>query len=420
MSVTVGWAQSVRPVDRVVAVVNDGIVTERELAARVGVVRVTDPRAAASLSEQSLREQVLEQMVLEQALVQRARERGITIDEGQIDRGLEAIASNNRVTVDTLRRRLEAEGASIDAFREQIRAQIAEVRLRELEVESTLRVSDADVEAFLADPANQERSVPEYRIAQIFLSLPETPDPELLAQRTERMRAVRERVRQGESFETLAREISEGAEAEQGGSFGWRSADQLPGLFVSAIEPLSVGDTSDIVRSPAGLHLLKLQERRGGGSGAGGEPLQQTRVRHILIRTGVGGRSEAEARQLLDRVRSRLVDGSARFETMARQYSEDGSASRGGELGWVAPGNTVPEFERAMGELDPGEVSPVVQSPFGLHLIQVIERRTSGSTADRAKERARQMLLRRRSAEAWSDWLAQLRDQTYVEMRLEP
>ncbi|MEZ5659680.1 MAG: peptidylprolyl isomerase [Burkholderiaceae bacterium] len=408
---------AVKSVDRVIAVVNDEIITARELDARLGAVRASQPAdALARLGPEALRQRVLEQMVIERAQAQRARELGIVINDAQIDRGIAAIAGNNRISVDELRARLRADGVTMESFREQVRAQLAEVRLREIEVESRIQVTDADVEAYLADPANAAREAEQVRLAQIFLRLPENADAARRDARMQELRALADRIRAGESFEALARTHSEGDEAAQGGSFGWRDLNRLPGLFVSAIEPLSVGAISDIVVSPAGLHLLKLQERRGGGSDA---PVTQTRVRHILMRAdGLGSEADA-AETALGRVRTRLVDGSASFEAMARQYSSDPSASRGGELGWVGPGDTVPEFERAMNALEPGQISPIVRSPFGLHLIQVIERRQGGSSKERERQMARQTLRKRRADEAWGEWLAQLRDQTYVEYRLE-
>ncbi|MEZ5650193.1 MAG: peptidylprolyl isomerase [Burkholderiaceae bacterium] len=414
------WSQSaVQPVDRVIAVVNDEVITARELDSRVAAVRSSQPAGAlAGVAPEVVRQRVLEQMVIERAQEQRARELGIKVSEAQIDRGVESIAANNRISIAQLRSRLRADGVSMDSFREQVRAQIAQVRLRELEVESRIQISDADVDAFLANPANRKQEAPEVRVAQIFLRLPENPDQTQLEARRGELRALADRARAGEPFEALARQYSESEEASGGGSFGWRPLDRLPGLFVSAIEPLAAGELSDIVVSPAGLHLLKLQERRGGA--ADDKPVTQTRVRHILMRPDASGNNETEIERTLERVRSRLVDGSASFEAMARQYSVDGSASRGGELGWVGPGDTVPEFERAMSGLDAGQISGIVRSPFGLHLIQVIERRQSGSGRERARQSAKMALRQQRADEAWAEWLAQLRDETYVEYRLEP
>lgn len=412
---------AIQPVDRVVAVVNDGVVTARELEARVRNVLSGNDRTAemaARLDRETLRRRVLEDMVLEKAIVQRAREMGIVVDESQVDRAVESVAAANRLSLPELRERLRADGIALPAFREQIRDQIAQTRLRELEVESRIQVSDADVDAFLADPANGQGGKAEYRVAQIFLRLPESPSAEQVQARRAELAQLRERTLAGEAFDALASRHSEGAEAENGGSLGWRSADQLPGLFVAAIEPLQAGGVSDIVASPAGLHLLKLEGRRGAGDAQGA--VTQTRVRHILMRPGEDGRTESDVVETLERVRARIQEGTARFESMARQYSSDPSASRGGELGWVYPGDTVPEFERAMDGLAPGAVSPVVRSPFGFHLIQVLERRDTAGGAERERQRARQVLRQRRSEDAWREWLAQLRDQTYVEYRLEP
>jgi peptidyl-prolyl cis-trans isomerase SurA len=321
--------------------------------------------------------------------------------------------------VSQLRDKLAADGMDFATFRKDIRGQIVRARLREAEVDSRIQISEADVDAFLESSDKTQGSAVELNIAQVFMKLPEEPDAQTLTEVTARMEQARERALAGEDFAALARSLSQAPEAGQGGSLGWRTADRLPGLFVEGLRGLEPGGLSKVIRSAAGLHLLKLVEQRGGAADvADGKPLTQTRVRHILMRVD-SERGQAEAERTLQLVRERLQSKQVTFEAMARQYSADGSASRGGELGWLYPGDTVPEFERAMNALEPGQVSEPVRSPFGLHLIQVVERRQSGNADDRKRQLTRQKLREKRSDEAYREWLVQLRDRTYVEYRLE-
>jgi len=414
-------AQSALPVDRVVAVVNSEAITAGELALRL---RVAERQLRAQNIEAPpadlLQKQVLERMIVDRAQSQAARELGIRADEAQVDRALAAIAQENQLTIGQLRERVERDGTSFARFREDIREEIVRQRLREREIDSRIQVSDADIDAFLASQPKGAQPAAELHVAQILLAVPEGATAEQIERQRLRGEEVVRQLQRGNDFARLAAAFSDAPEAMSGGSLGWRTPQRLPQLFLDALSSLGPGQVSGLLRSPAGFHVLKLVDRRStdGAPGVGGAPVTQTRARHILIRPNEIV-SEDEALRRLREIRQRLQGGSGSFEDLARQYSVDGSAGRGGDLGWVYPGDTVPEFERAMNALAPGQISDPVRTPFGVHLIQVLERRTDEASPDRLRQMARQALRERRIDENYQDWLRQLRDRTYVEYKLE-
>src|SRR5690606_30700505 len=414
-------AQSTVPVDRVVAVVNSEAITARELALRL---RVAERQLRAQNIEAPpadvLEKQVLERMIVDRAQSQAARELGIRVDEAQVDRALAAIAQENQLTIVQLRERVERDGTSFARFRDDIREEIVRQRLREREIDSRVQVSDADIDAFLASQPQGAQPAAELHVAQILLAVPEGATAEQIERQRLRGEEVIRQLQRGNDFARLAAAFSDAPEAMSGGSLGWRTPQRLPQLFVDALSNASPGRLSGLLRSPAGFHVLKLIDRRstGSGPGVGSAPVTQPRARHILIRPNEIV-SEDEALRRLREIRQRVEGGSGAFEDLARQYSVDGSAGRGGDLGWVYPGDTVPEFERAMNALAPGQISDPVRTPFGVHLIQVLERRTDEASPDRLRQMARQALRERRIEENYQDWLRQLRDRTYVEYKLE-
>ena len=309
---------------------------------------------------------------------------------------------------------------SFAQFREDVRQDILLNRLREREVDSRLQVSDSEIDNFIADQAEFPPTPQEINLAQILLRVPENATPQRLDETRQRADDLVAQLKGGADFARLAASFSNASEALQGGELGWRNVDRLPTLFVDAVKGVKVGDIAPIVRSPNGFHILKVLGRRSAVAGKlAGAPVQQTHVRHILLR--VSGRDIPSRRQSAASKSSRYASRPDRSNsaTLARLHSVDPSGSRGGDLGWVYPGDTVPEFERAMNALKIGEVSSPVQSPFGWHLIQVQERRTEPASAERSRQAARQALRERKSEEAYQDWLRQLRDKTYVEYRFE-
>jgi len=409
-------AQRAGTVDRIVAVVNRDVVTASELAERVDEAQRQLRRQNTPLPDRALLERrVLERLVLDKAQMQLARESGIRVDDVQLDRAIERIAEGNKMTLAAFRAVLQKDGVPYDRFREDVRAQIVITRLREREVDDRIEVSESEIDLYLEENKGGGAARNEYNLAHVLIRLPEQASPERIESARARAEKARAEALAGVDFARVAAAHSDAPDAIQGGVLGWRPEDRLPELFVSALRGMRPGDVSEVLRSPGGFHLIKLIERRGAESGP---VVTQTRVRHILLRTNEVV-SEAEARRRLLDLRQRVVVGGVDFAELARLHSQDGSAARGGELGWVLPGDTVPEFERAMNELKPGDTSEPVKTPFGWHLLQVMERRQGGLTLERRRLQARQALRERRADEAYEEWLRQLRDRSYVEIRLD-
>jgi peptidyl-prolyl cis-trans isomerase SurA len=295
-----------------------------------------------------------------------------------------------------------------------MRNELILAKLREREVENAVVVTDAEVETEVARASKDRGGEIEYQLQHILVTVPQQATPEQIDVRRRRAMQALAEVRKGAAFAQVAASYSDAPDNLQGGSLGWRPAGRLPSLFLDALEKLQPGDVTDVLRSPNGFHIVKLLEKRGKDKAAA---ITQTHARHILIKTKEGV-SESEVRDRLARLRERIVSGED-FAELARVNSEDGTASKGGDLGWISPGETVPEFERAMNALRDGEMSPPVQSPFGWHIVQVLERRTEEMSEERKKLAARQTVRARKADEAFQDWLRQTRDRAFVEDRLE-
>ena len=322
-------------------------------------------------------------------------------------------------SVQVLRQRLEADGVSFAQFRDDIRQDIILNRLREREVDSRIQISDSELENFIAAQAGVAADSEEINLAQILLRVPENAGSDRIDATRQRADELMAQLKSGADFARVAASFSNAPEALQGGDLGWRNADRLPTLFIEATKGLKPGDVSPVIRSPNGFHILKVLGRRSGvDSKLASGPVQQTHARHILMRVS-DLTPEPEVKRRLEEFKTRIEAGQIEFGTLARLHSVDPSGSRGGDLGWMYPGDTVPEFERTMNALKVNEVSAPVRSPFGGHLIQVLERRTEQASAERARLQARQALRDRKSDEAYLDWMRQLRDKTYVEYRLD-
>ena len=403
-------------VDRIVAVVNSEVITALQLRARIEQAKRQLTRQGVELPPDNVLErQLLERLIVERAQVQLAQETSLRVDDATLERAIERIAGNNKLSVEQLREALEKDGVAWNRFRDEIRTEILLTRLREREVDSRVVVTDAEIDNFIANNPDAF-SGQEFSVAHILLRTPEGATPQQIEAVARRAEQVMTRLRSGEDFARVAAEVSDAPDGLSGGALGWRPLDRLPGLFADAVRRMQPGETSPILRSAAGLHIVRLVERRGGGAEAV-QQLEQTRARHILIKTSeVLSDTDAEAR--LRAIRERVVNG-ADFGELAKASSADLSAAKGGDLGWLNPGDTVPEFERAMNALQAGEVSPPVRSPFGWHLIQVMERRVQDVTDERKRSAARQALRERKAEQAYEDWVRQLRDSTYVDYRLE-
>jgi len=419
------FAQSARPeqtapartelIDRIVAVVNKEVITQYELAERMNRVRKELERRGTSLPDRGeIERQVLERLIIEKVQLQYARETGVRVDDLELDRTVSRVAEGNKLSLTEFRKTLERDAINFDGFREELRNEILMNRLRDREVTGKITVSEGEIENLLLEQGERKDIATEYNIAHILVRVPEQASPEQLETRRARAEEAVKRLKDGADFAQLAAAYSDAPDALQGGVLGWRSQQRLPELYVEALASLKPGDISGVFRSPAGFHVLKLLELRGAGA-----PLlvEQAHVRHILIRTNELV-SEDEAKRKLLSLRERIVNG-VNFAELARLNSDDGSASRGGDLGWIYPGDTVAEFERAFTELKPMDVSQPVKTPFGWHLIQVLERRTADMSSERKRLEARKALLDRKGDEAYQEWLRQLRDRAYVEMRLE-
>jgi peptidyl-prolyl cis-trans isomerase SurA len=410
-------AQSVSPVERIVAIVNKEVITASELNDAVAAAERQLRRRGTPPPERAVLErQMLERLILDKAQTQLARDSGIRVDELQLDRAVQRIAQSNNLSLADFRAALERDGLPFDLFRQDVREQIVLTRLREREVDDKIQVSDSEIDLFLEAMKSAPAERAEYNLAHILVRVPEQASPERVEAARSRAEKALAEARAGADFAKLAAAYSDAPEALQGGALGWRPHDRLPELFADALEKMNPGDLSPALRSPAGFHLLKLLERR--SAGISDAPVAQTRLRHILVRPSETV-SETEARRRLADLRSRIVSGEADFAEMARANSDDATAARGGELDWVYAGDTLPEFERAYRDLKIGEISEPVRTPFGYHLIQVLERRSADMSPERKRLQARQVLRERKADEAFLEWLRQLRDQTYVELRLE-
>ena len=409
-----------RALDRIVAVVNDEVVTANELRARARIAEAQLRRQKIQPpSADVLERQVLERMIIDRAQLQLARETGVRVDDATVNATLGRIAESNGLSVQTLRQRLESDGVSFTQFRDDIRQDIILNRLREREVDSRVQISDSELENFIAAQAGVTADAEEVNVAQILLRLPENSPSERVDATRKRADDLVEQLKGGADFARIAASFSNAPEALQGGELGWRNADRLPTLFIDAIKGLKPGDVTPVLRSPNGFHILKVLGRRSGvDSKLATGPLQQTHARHILLRVS-DLTPEPEVKRRLEEMKHRIEAGQIEFGTLARLHSLDPSGSRGGDLGWLYPGDTVPEFEKSMNVLKINEISAPIQSPFGWHLIQVLERRTEQASTERARLQARQALRDRKADEAYQDWMRQLRDKTYVEYRLD-
>ena len=401
--------------DRIIAVINDEVITRNDLNERISLAESQlRQQGTPAPARPILERQLLERMIADRAQIQFARDNGVRIDEVELDRAIARIAEDNKITVLQLREALVRDSVPFTKFREDIRSQIVMVRLREREVDDKIVITESEIDNMLANPQQQAAGADEFEVSHILVRVPENARPDQIQERLERAEQALTQLKSGSDFRQIAATFSESPDALQGGGMGWRDGDRLPTLFFDALRNMKAGEVSPILRSPNGFHILKLNDRRGG---QGPLLVQQTSARHILIKASELV-SDNEARNRLRNLKERL-ENKGDFAQLARANSEDTSASKGGDLGWLSPGDTVPEFERAMNALKPGQISEPVRSPFGWHLIQVVERRSSDMTKERRRLSARQALRERKSEEAYEEWVRQLRDRAFVEIRLE-
>jgi peptidyl-prolyl cis-trans isomerase SurA len=406
--------RKVLAVDRIVAVVNDDVITKLDLAEQLKLAADMLRRQGTPVPPADvLEKQVLERMIAVKAQLQFAKEIGIRIDDATLDKTVARIAEKNKLSVDRLRAAVQEDGLSFTKFRENLRTEMIIARLREREIGSKLVITEAEIDAMLQVVQDTEGKSNEYNLAHILVRVPEQASPEQIKERQARAEEALEKIRSGVDFGQIAASYSDAPEALQAGALGWRETNRLPSLFVDALKRMRVGQTSELLRSPNGFHIVKLIDQRG----AAPVIVQQTHARHILIRTNELI-SESEARNRLLGLRERIENGED-FAALARLQSQDGSASKGGDLGWLSPGDTVPEFERAMSQLKINQLSDPIKTEFGWHLIQVLGRRTEDMSKERQRLLVRKALREQKADEAYQEWLRQLRDRAYVDYRLE-
>ena len=411
----VGHAQTTQQADFIVALVNSEPITHAELTQQIKQVTEQQTQQRIALPPPAeLRSAVLERMIGERAQLQLARETGIRIDTGAIDQAERNVAAQNQMDISQLHKSLQIKGTTVTAFRDQLRDQLMLTRLHEREVDSRLRITDTEVDRALAErqATNTDPLAQDINLAQLLIALPEKPTQAQINLAQTQAQQLRARVVAGEKFETLVQEFS-AAERKNGGQLGLRRADRYPASFVAATQALGVGAVSELVRSDAGFHLLKVIDRR---AGALVETVVQTHARHILLRTTDKLNASQASARLAD-VRQRIMTGATSFEAAARDVSQDGSASQGGDLGWSVPGMFVPEFDAVLDRIKDREISQPVVSRFGVHLIQLIERRRVELSLAQQREQMRNTLKATRAEEAYATWARDVRARAFVEIR---
>jgi peptidyl-prolyl cis-trans isomerase SurA len=405
----------VQKIDRIVAVVDQSVITEQELLDRTkSVVAQIEKKGGEVPPEKVLQKQILERLIVDSLQLQLAAQTGIKIDDGQLDKTIERIAEQNKLSPDEFKKAIENDGISFYKFREDIRNEITIARLKEREVESKVSVSEGEVDNYLTTQSSRVGEQDDYEISAILIRTPEDLTPEDIEKAKNKTEQVLKALSEGMSFTEASATYSDAPNALEGGAMGWRNADQIPPVFLESLKAKKPGETSKPFRTPNGVYILKLNDRRASTSNL---MVDQTHVRHILIKLSEVV-SESEAKHKIDVIRERIVNGTP-FEEMARQYSEDGSASNGGDLGWVSPGDTVPAFEREMNSLEKDQISKPILTPFGWHIIQVLDRRKKDMTEQASRVKARQEIRARKAEEAYNDWIRELRDRAYVDLRLE-
>jgi peptidyl-prolyl cis-trans isomerase SurA len=407
-------------VDTIAAVVNDGVITQRELDGRVELIshRLQQQNAPIPPIDQ-LRSQVLNQMVLERIQLQKAKEDGIIVDDAAVQRTLERLAQANGMDVATYRTRIEAAGVPWSTFMRDARTELTLSKLREKEVDSRITVSDAEVANYIASqrgPNAGQKS--DLHFQHIFIKAPLNASETDIEAAQAKASALLKEAQSGSKFESLAKSNSQASDAGKGGDMGFLPQSKLPPEFVTAASTLRPGEVNpSVIRTNDGFEIVRLVERRQGqGTAADAPKLVQTHVRHILLRVG-DGMSEPQARQKLLEIRQEIGAGGD-FAKFARTYSQDGSSSQGGDLGWISPGETVPEFERAMNTLQDNQLSEPVRTEYGYHLIQVLGRRDAEGSIAQQMDLARQAIGQRKAEQAYADWLRQLRDSAYVNYKI--
>lgn len=402
-------------VDRVIAIVNDEAITQHEVddARRVVLAQMKQQKVQPPAPD-VLDKQVLERLITERSLMQYAKETGLRVDDTQIERTIQRIAQDNKLSPEEFRKALAAEKINYAKYRDDIRNELVVQRLREREVESRLTVSDTEVDNYLATLKAQNSGDSEYQLAHILVLVPEQASSDQIETRRRRADEALRAIKSGAEFGQVAAGFSDASDALRGGNLGWRAGARLPTVFAEQVRTMKAGEVSPVLRSASGFHIVKLIDKRGRNEST---IVDQTHAHHILIRVNELV-SEADGKVKIDRLKDRL-DAGAKFEDVAKVNSEDGSAAKGGDLGWLNPGDTVGEFQDAMNKLAINQISAPVRTPFGWHIIQVLERRKQDVTAERERAEAQLAIRQRKADEQFQAWVREVRDRAYVEIRID-
>ncbi|TDK65257.1 peptidylprolyl isomerase [Sapientia aquatica] len=401
-------------VNGIAVVVNDEVITKRELEDRMRMVEQRLKAQKVALpSHSELQKQVIERMIIEKAQTQLAHDNGMRVDDVMLDRAMLRMAEQNKMTLQVFRNQVEKEGTSYAQFREGVRDDILLQRVREREVDSKVQVSESEVDNFLAAQKSDAQKNQEVEISHILIRIPENVSPEALTKLRAKAENVLQQVKSGGDFSKLAATYSDSPEGLKGGSLGWRAQDRYPQIFIDAFANLKEGQTTGLIKSSNGFHILKLTGRRTVDPDATG--ISQAHIRHILLKITPTLSKEQATHKLIE-LKERLQNNGAKFEDLAQSFSNDSSASKGGDLGWIYPGD-IAEFDPVIAALKEGEVSDPVESPAGMHLIQLLERKSDEASKERQRQLARQTIRERKMDEANADWVRQLRDRAYVEIR---
>ena len=404
---------NIKKLDRIIAVVDQDVITEKELLEKINsVIQNLKSEKIEIPSESVLRKQVTERLIINSIQIQLAAQTGLKISDAQVDKTIERISEKNKLNVADFKKNIEKDGTNFYRFREEIRNESTIAQLKEREVDSKIVITDGEIDNFLNMQSKEVQD--EFEVAHILIRVPEDSSPEKVEKLKNKAEEAVKQIQLGKSFTQVSGTFSETPNALEGGNLGWKKTSDLPVLFTDALKKTEVGKLTPILRSPNGFHILKLINKKGSG---GPLIVEQANVRHILIKLSEIT-SENESRQKLIGIKERLENGT-KFEDMAKQYSEDPSSNNGGNLGWINPGDTVPEFEKAIKQLNINQISDPIKTPFGFHLIQLLERRSQDMSKESARIQARQEIKMRKSEEAYQDWLQELRDRSFVELRLE-
>jgi len=408
-------------IDAIVAIVNKEAITLKELKEEEKIIKLRLKKQNLQVPPSNvLMKQLLEKIIITRAQIHYAGEIGLTVNDTELNRALNNIIKQNQMSMQEFRNLIESDGLSFATFREQLKNQITLQKLKNQEVEMKLRINESEIDNYLLENKNKNTIESlEIKLGHILVRVPENVNLEKISELEKKAEDILKKIKSGTKFSTLARNYSDAEESISGGDLGWRNAKRLPQLFLKAIENINEGEITPILKSANGFHILKLLGRKQDDEGFNKfKKVTQTKVKHILIKTNKLV-SNLEAKQKLNEIRKKLNNSDHSFESLAKEYSDDNSAKNGGDLGWLFPGDTVPEFEKVMNSLKPGEVSDLVESPFGFHIIKVEERLQKKISEERERLIVRNVLREQKIGETYENWLKELRDRAFIEYRMD-